>query len=292
MSVSLRIGLLTLAILAVQRPCPAQNPVFQELVTRGVPMSATELVPLPQPTLTEGMSAAEQRKRIEALADKRYSWEDLTRRVVVAPFILKISQEDETARHLGRRADLWFIAYGDLAKLGTDDFLNDQFKAATEEEDVSGARLLANAELTKRGIPVPVRAEDARYLAAEVTVAERVIVNATTRTVKTQTAESIVAASLLDERFAGDAAFPNRWRSVSRDDNGRRQIGEPHPYTGLGSYVKATRLVEPKGAVFVEYHLAYAEPNAWFNGANLLRSKLAIVAQSTVRKVRRSLASS
>ena len=292
MSDKLCLGLLVLAILAGRQPCCAENAIFQELVAQGVPMSANEFVALPGPTLTDGMSAREQRRQIELLADKRYTWEELTRRAVVAPFILKISQEDETARHLGRRADLWFIAFGDLAKLGTDDFLSAQFKAAAEDESVSATRLLSNSDLTKRGIPSPVRPEDPRYLSAEVTLAERVIVTATTRTIKTQTADSMVAASLLDGRFAGDSEFPNRWRAVMRDDNGRRQIGEPHSYLGLGSYVKATRLVEPSGALFIEYHVAYAEPPAWFHGANLLRSKLPILAQSTVRKVRRSLAAS
>ena len=65
---------------------------------------------------------------------------------------------------------------------------------------------------------------------------------------------------------------------------------QPQPYAGLGSYVKATRLAEPAGAVFIEYHVVFAEPQGWFHGANLLRSKLPIVAQDMVRKFRRKMA--
>jgi hypothetical protein len=54
--------------------------------------------------------------------------------------------------------------------------------------------------------------------------------------------------------------------------------------------VKVTRLVEPAGALFVEYHLVFVEPRAWFGGANLLRSKVPILAQSEVRAFRRELA--
>jgi hypothetical protein len=54
--------------------------------------------------------------------------------------------------------------------------------------------------------------------------------------------------------------------------------------------VKITRLAEPAGSLFVEYHVAFAEPQGWFQGANLLRSKLPIAAQDSVRKFRRTLA--
>ncbi|MGA2257012.1 MAG: hypothetical protein ABSG53_20355, partial [Thermoguttaceae bacterium] len=180
---------------------------------------------------------------------------------------------------------------GSLDTMANDDFLSNQFKTASEDsENASSARLLSDADLKRRGLPVPSATEDPRYVAAETTLMERVRVSATTRSTKTRTAESLVVASILDPHFAGDPEFPNRWRSILRDDAGSRQLGAPHSYGGLGSYVKATRLVEPRGAILVEYHVAYAEPQAWFNGANLLQSKLPILAQTVVRKLRRSLA--
>ena len=75
---------------------------------------------------------------------------------------------------------------------------------------------------------------------------------------------------MLDERFVRDPEFPNAWRPITRDESGRRRLGEPRPYTGFGGYAKATRLLEPAGAFFVEYHAAFAEPSGWFNGTNLL----------------------
>jgi hypothetical protein len=53
--------------------------------------------------------------------------------------------------------------------------------------------------------------------------------------------------------------------------------------------VKATRLAAPAGALFVEYHVVFLEPQGWFRGTNLLRSKLPIVAQDLVRKFRRRM---
>jgi hypothetical protein len=76
---------------------------------------------------------------------------------------------------------------------------------------------------------------------------------------------------------------------VTRDDAGRRHFGEAQPYSGFGGYAKATRLIDPPGAIFIEYHAAFAEPQDWFSGTNLLRSKLPILAQMIVRQLRRGL---
>jgi len=267
------------------------NEILRTLLTVGVPLGDGQTVKLPQPTLADRMTAAAQRQQIEALAEGRNSWEDLTRRTVVAPFVLRSAESGSEQAGPARRVDLWFVAYGSLETLAGDDFLGNQFKAASEDaENASSARLLSDADLKKRGLPPPSAAEDPRYVAAETTLLERVRISATTRSIKTRTAESLLAASILDPRFAGDPEFPNRWQSILRDDTGSRRLGESHVYSGLGSYVKATRLVEPQGALLIEYHVAYAEPQAWFNGANLLQSKLPILAQTVVRKLRRSLA--
>ena len=111
----------------------------------------------------------------------------------------------------------------------------------------------------------------------------------TTQSTKSKTAESNLAASILDRRFMNDAEFPNQWRPITRDDAGRRHLGAPQPYFGFGGYAKATRLIDPPGALFVEYHAAFAEPQDWFGGTNLLRSKLPILAQMIVRQLRRGL---
>jgi len=267
------------------------NEILRTLLTAGVPLADGQTMKLPEPTLADGMKAAQQRQQIEAVADGRNSWEDLTRRSVVAPFILRTGQDCSEQQGLGRSIDLWFVAYGSLETLASDEFLKDQFKMASEDsENVSSVHLLSEADLMKRGLPVRSAAEESRYLSVETTLLERVRISTTTRSIKTRTADSLIVASILDPSFAADPEFPNRWFSILRDDAGSRQLGEPHAYRGLGSYVKATRPAEPDGALLIEYHVAYAEPTEWFNGANLLRSKLPILAQTVVRKLRRSLA--
>ena len=53
--------------------------------------------------------------------------------------------------------------------------------------------------------------------------------------------------------------------------------------------MKMTKLHEPAGAIFCEAHVIYAEPHGWFDGANLLRSKLPAAVQTEVRSLRREM---
>jgi hypothetical protein len=53
--------------------------------------------------------------------------------------------------------------------------------------------------------------------------------------------------------------------------------------------MKITRLHEPKGALFIEYHLIYTEPKGWFNGADPLTTKVPAIIQSEVRTFRQEL---
>jgi hypothetical protein len=285
-------GAFVLATFVALRPCRAENPVFDALVNRGVPVGANEVLRLPAPTLADGLTAAEQRRAVEAIAGESHTWEDLTLKSVVAPFVLRISNDEGQPERRGRRLDVWFVAYGSLKTLENQDFLQKQFRSATSEgdpENGSTSKRLTSADLKRRGLTSSGRSEDTEYIAVEFTLLDRVRLQTTTESTRSRTAESNLAASLLDPRFVNDAEFPNQWRPVTRDDAGRRHFGEPQPYSGFGGYAKATRLVEPPGAILIEYHAAFSEPQDWFGGTNLLRSKLPILAQLIVRQLRRGL---
>jgi hypothetical protein len=242
--------------------------------------------------LPDRLDASAQRRQIESILDGRHAWDVFSRRSVVAPLLLKISDDKAGENRVGRRVDLWFVAYGELKSLSNDEFLTRQIGIANTESDSesgSSVKLLTTADVAKRGIVLSGGVDDPRFVATNSTLLDRVHLAVTTRNQKSTTAESVSIASILDDRFASDREFPNSWQAITRDNAGQRQLGAPRPYVGMGSYVKATRLREPAGALFVEYHLAFAEPKEWFQGTNLLRSKLPIVAQDAVRKYRRSL---
>ena len=120
-------------------------------------------------------------------------------------------------------------------------------------------------------------------------VLDRVQVSMTTYTYTSRIPSSIMVATKLDSRFQGDRDFPNAWRHIVRKEEGKRELGPTHPFDGTGMYLKVTPLVEPAGALFVEYHRVSLEPKKWFDNPNQLRSKLPFLIRDEVRAFRHSL---
>jgi hypothetical protein len=277
--------------LVLSMRCAAENDLFELLVNRGVTVSPRETLRLPKPILADGLDAAAQRAAIEAALGDRHTWETFTRKAVVSPILLTVSDSDDSS--IGRRVDLCFVAYGSLDKFKKDDYFSGQLTFSTDSRNgAEGARaaVLVGDDLASRGLPAAKQVGEPRWVYTEFSILDKVRVSATTQNVRTIHDDSVLIASVLDPKFDKDATYPNSWRSIAVDDSGQRQVGKPQPYSGMGSYVKATRLVAPAGALFIEYHVVFAEPQEWFHGANLLRSKLPIAAQDMVRKFRRQLA--
>lgn len=285
------ISALLCALAASSPKCYATDEIFNRLTKQGIRVSDKEAMTLPKPILVDGMSPADQRRAIETQLAGRYDWDTFTRKAIVAPFLLKISEGTAESGPIGRRIDLYFVAYGDLKSLVGDDYMQKQLSLAAENDNSGGvgsAKVLSADELQKRGIDAKGSA-DRRWVAVTSNLLGKVRLHLTTENQKAELADSVLIASLADVRFEGDAEYANSWSSLSVDDAGQRRIGPPQAFSGLGSYVKATHLSEPKGAIFIEYHVAFVEPQGWFHGTNLLRSKLPIVAQDMVRRFRRSL---
>jgi hypothetical protein len=267
------------------------NVVWSELNKSGVPLGGDVRVTLPEPAMPDGLSAAQQKEKLEAIAGDAYPLPRLLRKSVVSPYILHQELiEKPDAR--GREVTAYFIAYGNLEQL-EDAKLIDRVMRPEDENDSdvanTGKQLDAKA-LEARGIAWDAsRQNDDIYAHGSFTLWKKVEVESTLRTYWTRNEDSVVAAIAIDRRFDADKEFPNRWRSVEQLANGDLKPGEPHPYDGLGMYLKITRLAEPKGALFVEWHLVFSEPQGWFDGANLLGSKMPAIVQSRVRALRREL---
>jgi hypothetical protein len=148
-------------------------------------------------------------------------------------------------------------------------------------------RTLTDSDLAKRKLPPP--GEDERYAHVIGRLLDRIHVEATTRSVLTRSKESVVAASETVSALDNDAQFPNRWWPIVR--RGEREEREPaRPYAGGFSYAKASEVAFQPGALLIEVHAAFDEPKAWFDGAPTLRSKISLVAQDQVRRLRREIA--
>lgn len=258
------------------------NPLYRELRQQGVDVGAAAPVPLPPPTLPDGLDSKKQQAILAGLAGDDFLLEDLVRNSVVAPHLFKYrdlpNTDPQAPAHI---VEVWFVAYGDLDALLQKEFLQRALQSAQKERKV---HLLTEEELAQRKLA---HKENERYSFAEFPVLEKVMLSTTTRTVMSRTADSVIFATKLDPRFVGDPSFPNQWRSMERDSQGAVQLGKPQPYTGTAGYIKVTRLAEPPGALLVEQHMIFAEPKQWFGGANLLRSKLPLLIQNEARAFRR-----
>jgi hypothetical protein len=281
----------TLLLLLV--PTAEPNELLSRLTTDGVPMPSGPAVKLPAPTMPDGLSPDAQRAPAASIADANRPLDELLRRSTVAPFVLKTGTAESGGT--ARRIDLWFIAYGDFAKLTDAEFWKNRAKTEPSQQQPDDppmkSKLLDADDLKARGITIVERPNTGEgYAYAAFGLFDRVYLSLTTHVVRTTTDESVTIASLVDPRFTDDQDFPLFWQPLGRDDAGKLKLGEKHSFVGWGSYLKITKLAEPAGALFIEFHAAFDEPTAWFNGANLLRSKLPPLVQDAVRKFRREIA--
>jgi hypothetical protein len=279
--------LILLSAAAEIEPPHAGNALFPTLLSEGITIEGTKLT-FPNPVLHDGQSAGAQRAALKVVAGSEGRLDDLLRDSVAAPFVLKIHDEKGSERTLIRRADLWFVVRADLDAIDPPEIA----RRASEDKPVEAgnmrfaSRCLGADDLKARGIE-PGQREWFAHLTGR--LLDRIHVETTDRAVASRSDESWVIASRTDPRFDRDERSPNRWWPIEQNGN-RESPGPAHPYAGGASYVKVSRLrVEPR-ALLVEAHFAFAEPRAWFNSAPILRSKMGLIAQDQIRRLRRELA--
>jgi hypothetical protein len=249
---------------------------------------AADIAPLPEPLMADGLDAAGQRAVLEKVVGKRFPVRDFTAKLGTAPHVYSIRKiadaRDERPKVLG--VDVSFIAYGSLDTVSGREFLEGLHKKSKDRQ----IHVLTAEEVTKRKLTTESsKRHEERYSHGVFLVLERVELQAALHTIVTRQPDSLRATTRIDPRFDKDTEFPNQWRKITLDEEGQRTLGPWHPYSGAHGYLKITRLHEPQGALFIEYHLIYSEPQGWFNGADPLTPKMPAIAQSEVRTFRQEL---
>jgi hypothetical protein len=267
--------------------------VVEDLITRGVPLESGAAAELPKPQMPDGLTRDQQQKAL-AKAVGKHPLDRFVRNSVVAPFSLEITAVDDAAgKRSGQRVDFCVVAYGTVVEIVEQNLFGDLAGANEPEAGEpahTSARALTSEELQQRKLaPQKTSDREESYLVLDLPILNRVQLRGVGRALRERSAASVVAGIVLDERFRDDRQFANTWSAITRDAAGKLSVGPPAPYAGLGGYMKVTELRDPAGALFVECHLAFDEPEAWFGGKNLLRSKLPLVVQDNVRTFRRKL---
>ena len=123
---------------------------------KGVELSPQETIKLPKPVLEDGLDRCQQQHGNRIAAGRQIRLGNVHAQSRVSPLLLKITDDGRESGRIGRRVDLYFVAYGSLDALG-----DDRLSAEATESD-SGRRQGAEDgrakdaigdELGKRGLP-------------------------------------------------------------------------------------------------------------------------------------------
>jgi hypothetical protein len=293
---------LLLAVVSAAPSSASENPVFKDLISKGVAMSDGASVKLPPPVLADGLDAIQQTSALAKAAGAHGTVADLVKTSYYAPVVVKVrtTKQSEGEGPAVRTLDVWFVAHGDWNVLTSDNFLESAIRGKSEsatkgKEEVAGrvvlnSGVLTDKELNARKLSVTVKKDyEERFVYATFSLFERVELSATRFSALTRGNDSILAAGRLDPRFLNDADYPNQWRPLVRDERAEIKPGKAHPLEHAGGYAKITRLLDPTDGVFVECHIVYEEPYGWFDGVNLVKQKTPIMVQEKVRTFRRKL---
>lgn len=278
---------LGLIILAPFEPTP--NPVLQNLLDQGVVANGVQ-VPLPPPSLPDGQSAEASRAVLKSLAGDDRSVENLVRDSITAPFILK-TRDVKAGDSTIRLADLWFVVRGQLDEIDLQQFLGKTEATTVEAGNMRmSSQLLTKNDLQGRQLdPLPDLAGRTEwYTRATGRLLDRINVEVTDHAVATRTGDSLTIAAATSRAFDSDPTYPNRWSTVT-PAAGSESAKPPQTYAGSGSYVKITTLAAQPGCLLIEAHFAFEEPDPWFSGNPILRSKFSLICQDQVRHLRREI---
>jgi len=271
-----------------------ENSLMSDLIVKGIPVAdETLVVRLPSPTMSQGMSADDQRLAMNAIAGDT-ELERFTKKTIVSPFILKIGGvADLPDRGHVQQLDLWFVTHGTLKDIDNKKLF--QELAVPTKSKVNGlieeARPLTSEELTERKLQLIEQQGDSQisYGILRTNVLDKVYVTGITFTKGERFDDQLTMAFRLDHRFKDDMSLPARWYPLTENEVGEAKLGAASPYTVAAAYVQATPLKFAEEAILIEIHLVFSEPYGWFEGRNLLRSKLPPLVQDAVRTFRRKL---
>ena len=267
----------------------ASNAVYQAMLRDGVTLDGTRIA-FPPPLLKDNDTPEAEQGALRTLAGSDAKLQELLRNAVTAPQIVRLHDEKAGDATLIRVAEVYFAVHArleeiDPAQLGG---RSDGGKPIEAGNMRFSNRLLADLELKQRGIT----REDPKldwYTHVAVDLLDRISVEATDHVRGTASERSWVFASRTDPRFDDDTKYPNRWRGLGRVGQAQAPA-EPRRYAGGASMTRISRLASLPGVLFVEGHFVFAEPRTWFDGAPILRSKITLVAQDQIRRLRRDLA--
>jgi amino acid transporter len=284
------------AVLAVRSAAPAwaddPSPAApaNDLASRGVEVAMDVRADLPAAVLR--FDAPQGEADLKPLAGP-VEWERFSADSVNAPVAVTIEPFAVAGTRLAHRVHASFALHAPLERLQADETLRRSLGAeAAADGKAATARLLTAEELAAAGIVADAGGRE-RLVALDLPLLNRVRIRGVVRTVATEHPDGVEVAWQFDDRLRDHPQWRPTWTRLEENELGARVAGEPQPYGGCGGIVAVRRLAAAGGLdlLAVESRMVLAEPEAWFQGGNLLRSKIPLATQEGVRSLRRRLES-
>lgn len=303
---------------SVTRPAPEiQGNLLKQMVIEGIELTPDKRFVLPVPdlvcvdgTLKPAEDAARAFDKIAGRHGDRFIKDS-----VVAPISVQTdSITNANGDRIGHFIDVAFAVHQTIDQIRNSEVIADFKKRDappktiefSEKEDAddfekSQTRALTKDELAAFGISANDDSETLGHL--QLPILSQVVVRGVARTQRSVWSDEdvdapIILTWILDSRFGSDSpaeesllkpTIANQWQPIQRSDTGEKSLGPPRPYAGLGGYVAITPVPGTPEASLVQIRFVLHEPQDWFSGRNLLRSKLPILIQDRVRGLRREL---
>jgi hypothetical protein len=217
-------------------------------------------------------------------------WDAFMADVPTAPVSVTIEPFPTGETRLAHRVRAAFMLRAPLEKLRTDETLR---RSLGVEQDGKGAtsRPLTDDELREAGLTIA-DADRERLVFLEVPLLNRVTMRGVVRTIATEHPDGVEVAWGFDPRLREHPRWRSTWTRMTENQLGERVESEPQPYLGCGGVVAVRKIGSLDGLdlLAVESRMVLGEPEAWFQGSNLLRSKIPLTVQEGVRTLRRRLA--
>lgn len=284
-------GHLVFILAAVDAGGATPEGLLAALQDQGIRFGKT-VVLLSEPATDPNQAADEIAASQRGLAGRR-PWDQFVRDSVVAPVQIDLDYlKDAQGDRLGQKAHFAFVVHAAVSTLRDSEAMEQMFATEVGETESEGfqSRPLGDAELQELGIE---KGEGESYGWLQVTLLNKIEVSGVIRSQRQDGEDFIVIAWKLDERFSESSAsgekLQNQWRELKRDDTGNVVRGEGRSYSGAAGYLLVTAIEGVPNASMVEGLVLLHEPEDWFGGSNLLRSKLPLMIQESARKLRRGL---
>jgi hypothetical protein len=266
----------------------SENAVYRAVVSEGISVGG-KTVKLPKPTFGDGQTDEQQMKILAELAGSERAAEAMVRDSITAPHILRLHDVAAEGATI-RGGDAWFVIRADLDRIDPAETFRRTSTTPVEAGNMRfEGRILAADDLKSTGVEMS--GKDEWYAHSKGRLLDRIVVESTSRIVASRSADSLVIAARTDPQFDRDARWPNMWATLKQQGD-KDVAGPPQPFAGGVGYVKITRLKSGPKALIVETHFAFCEPRDWFQGKPILRSKLGLITEDQVRRLRRELAKS